>query len=299
MERAIREAFEQVDLNHEGVIQSSNLRAILSHAGALDAFPGDLLSALEANGELLSLATILQLCSNVDMFLEGQGPQLGQTQQHYSGEGSGPGSGGGAPLDESGDPRVVEFIATLSEYQAQCEMAGNYEEAARCLDQLARIRREEEGRRVQALRVRHVTERGAVVGAQAGQFGEFNASWDRYLSEYDAMATMFVKQLQARHLKALRKAQEELQAELVHKPVKFGREVLDWRAKEANLIKHHKYSDAARIKAVVEELERRERGRLDEERLVVFSQREARFRLHQKAELEALVTRIDTRRAGE
>jgi hypothetical protein len=74
--------------------------------------------------------------------------------------------------------------------------------------------------------------------------------------------------------------------------------VLDWRAKEANLVKHQKYSEAARIKAVVEELERRERARLDEERLVVFSQREARFRLLQKAELSALQKRIETRRAG-
>ena len=202
-------------------------------------------------------------------------------------------------MGEAADPRVLDFIGTLCEYQAQCEMAGNYDEAARCTDQLAKLRREEEGRRVQALKLRHATERTGAGSAQADQFAAFNASWDRYLTEYDAMAIMYVKQLQERHLKKLRAAQEELHAELVSKPVKFGREVLDWRAKEANLIKHHKYSDAARIKAVVEELERRERARMDEERLLVFSQREARYRLLQKAELSALVKRIDTRRAGE
>ena len=271
----------------------------------------------------------------VDAFLEAAGPQLWSTQAQAQQQ-----QQLGAPLDESADQRVVDFIATLAEYQGQCEVGGNYEEAARCTDQLRRLRAQEEARRVQALKARHVSERTAVSTAQVAQFRDFNSAWDRYLSEYDAMAVLYVKQLQARHLKKLRAHQEELHAELVHKPVKFGREVrrgwrtgcaalplpsalrcaalthlpaptpplsphapraaqvLDWRAKEANLVKHQKYSEAARIKAVVEELERRERARLDEERLVVFSQREARYRLLQKAELSALQKRIETRRAG-
>ena len=204
----------------------------------------------------------------------------------------------GPPLDEGPDHRVMDFLAVLQEYQLQCEQAGNYEEAARCSDQLVLLRAQEEGRRVQALKARHVAERASVATAQAQQFRDFNAQWDRYLSEYDAMATLYAQQMQEKHLAKLRAQQEALHTELVKKPVKFGREVLEWRSREAVLVKHHKYSEAARIKAVVEELERRERARIDEERLVVFSQREANFRAHQRAELEALLKRVETRRAG-
>ena len=204
----------------------------------------------------------------------------------------------GPPLDEGPDHRVMDFLAVLQEYQLQCEQAGNYEEAARCSDQLVLLRAQEEGRRVQALKARHVAERASVATAQAQQFRDFNAQWDRYLSEYDAMATLYAQQMQEKHLARLRAQQEALHTELVKKPVKFGREVLEWRSREAVLVKHHKYSEAARIKAVVEELERRERAKMDEERLVVFSQRESNFRAHQRAELEALLKRIETRRAG-
>lgn len=56
------------------------------------------------------------------------------------------------------------------------------------------------------------------------------------------------------------------------------------------------YAEAARIKAVADELERRERERMDEERLASFAQKEAKFRAQQAAELSALLKRIETRR---
>ena len=299
---ALLRAFSQQDPSGRGIIPTGVLRRVLEASGLLHVLSEELVGGIEAGGGEISLEQLVGLLNGagdtgqgVDAFLEAAGPQLFATQQQHGGGGGG---GGGAPLDESADQRVVEFIATLAEYQGQCEMGGNYEEAARCTDQLKKLRQQEETRRIQALKARHVAERRGVSDAQVGQFREFNGSWDRYLSEYDAMATLYIKQLQAKHLKKLRTHQEELHAELVHKPVRFGREVLEWRAKEANLVKHQKYSEATRIKAVVEELERRERERLDAERLVVFAQREARYRLLQKAELEALQKRIETRRAG-
>jgi len=62
------------------------------------------------------------------------------------------------------------------------------------------------------------------------------------------------------------------------------------------LVRYEKYGEAARIKAMADELERRERARIDEDRLVTFSQREAKFRAHQRAELEALLGRFNGRR---
>ena len=73
-------------------------------------------------------------------------------------------------------------------------------------------------------------------------------------------------------------------------------QVLEWRSREALLVKHGKYSEAARIKAMANELELRDRTRVDEERLQTFSQREIKFRTHQRAELEALLSRFNSRR---
>ena len=72
--------------------------------------------------------------------------------------------------------------------------------------------------------------------------------------------------------------------------------MLEWRAREALFVKQKKYGEAARIKAMCGELERRERARVDEERLSSFGQREAKHRAHQRAELSSLLTRINTRR---
>jgi hypothetical protein len=89
------------------------------------------------------------------------------------------------------------------------------------------------------------------------------------------MASMYVKQMQERHATKLRDFQENLHTELMKKPLKFKRELLDWRSREQMLAKQKKYSEAARIKGVADEHERRERARLDEERLSSFGQREA------------------------
>jgi hypothetical protein len=50
------------------------------------------------------------------------------------------------------------------------------------------------------------------------------------------------------------------------------------------------------VKRTADELEQREKGRIDEERLLIFQQKEAKFRSQQQAELAALLKRIECRR---
>jgi hypothetical protein len=175
-------------------------------------------------------------------------------------------------LDEDADPKVEEFLKVLEEYRTKCEGEGNYEEAARATDQLANLRKGEEGRRIKALKARHVGERQQVSSVHNKQYSDFNAAWDRFFAEYDAMATMYVNHMQERHGGRLREFQEQLHQELLKRPVKHGRELLEWRSREAMLVKQRKYGEAARIKAVADELERKERSRMDEERLASFAQ---------------------------
>lgn len=66
--------------------------------------------------------------------------------------------------------------------------------------------------------------------------------------------------------------------------------VLSW------LLRQKQYAEAQKIKRIADELERREREKIEEERLVQFQQREAKFRQQQQAELTALLKRIDGRR---
>lgn len=140
-------------------------------------------------------------------------------------------------MDDSADPRVTEFLKVLEEYRVKCEGEGNYEEASRCTDQLGAIRRAEEDRRLRALRAKHVQERQEAAAAHTVQYAQFNESWERYLAEYDAMAAVYVSQMSERHGGRVREFQAGLHAELVKKPVKAGREVLEWRNREAQLVK--------------------------------------------------------------
>lgn len=97
--------------------------------------------------------------------------------------------------DEGPDRKVEEFLRVLDEYRAKCEREGSYEEAGRATEQLSNIRRQEEARRVKAIRTRHTAERADVLAAHAAQFADFNAAWERYLAEFDAMAALYVAQM--------------------------------------------------------------------------------------------------------
>lgn len=60
--------------------------------------------------------------------------------------------------------------------------------------------------------------------------------------------------------------------------------------------RQRKYAEAQKIKRIADELEKRERMKMDEHRLKVFQQREQKFRQQQKQELASLLKRIDVRR---
>lgn len=191
---------------------------------------------------------------------------------------------------------MYEFIRILDEYRIKCEQEGNYLEAGRATQQLAQLRKQEERRQNKALRARHIAERQDVAVAHNMQFAEFNAAWDRYMAEFDQMAQMYIKQMTEKHAVKLREFQQALHQELMQKAPKFSRELLDWRKRQTLLAKQRKYAEAQKIKRIADELEKRERLKMDEQRLLVFKQREEKFQQQQQAELAALIKRIDGRR---
>lgn len=141
-------------------------------------------------------------------------------------------------LNEEGpDPKVEEFLRVLGDYRVKCEKDGNYAEAERAAAQFESVRKAEETRRIRALKTRHAVEKNDVLAAHARQFEEFNAAWSRYLTEFDSMAQLYVQQMKDRHDSKFQEFQMALHAELMARPIKFSRELLEWRGREITMVK--------------------------------------------------------------
>jgi hypothetical protein len=200
------------------------------------------------------------------------------------------------PPGEGPDAKVLEFLRILDEYRLKCEEEGNYMEAGRAAKQLDTLKQQEEKRQGKALKARQIAERQDVQIAHNMQYSEFNQAWDRYLEEYDQMAQMYIQQMTERHAVMLREFQENLHKELMSKPPKFSKELLDWRRRQHMLAKQKQYSEAQKIKRVADVMEERERQKMDAGHRDVFERREAKLRSKQAGELSALLKRIDGRR---
>lgn len=57
-----------------------------------------------------------------------------------------------------------------------------------------------------------------------------------------------------------------------------------------------KYADAQKLKRIADKAEQREREDMEQAQAVVFARREAKYRLQQQSELQALLKRIEGRR---
>lgn len=200
-----------------------------------------------------------------------------------------------API-EGPDPKVLEFLRILEEYRIKCEDEGNYLEAGRAHKQLAILRKQEEKRQQKAIKARQISERQDVQLAHNMQFHDFNQAWDKYMDEFDNMAKMYIQQMTERHSLVLLEFQNELREELSKKPPKWSKELLEQRRKQHINARNKNYAEAQRLKKVCDRTEELEREELEESVAIIFARREAKYRMHQQAELQALLKRIECRR---
>jgi hypothetical protein len=214
-----------------------------------------------------------------------------QQQQELAGGGT-----GGDRLRAGPDPKVMEFIAILEEYRLKCEEDGNYLEAQRADTQLTALRRQEFKRQSKSLKARQIAERQDVQIAHNMQFNDFNQAWDQYMEEYDRMAQAYVKQMTEKHTADLVAFQDKLQQEILERPPKFSKELIEWRRRQHRLAQQKSYTEAQKIKQIADEVEADERAKMSEELRAVFARKEAKLRQQQQAELAALLKRIDGRR---
>lgn len=199
-------------------------------------------------------------------------------------------------VEEGPDPKVLQFLMILEEYRVKCEEEGNYLEASRAFKQLGILRKQEEKRQQKVIQARHISERQDVQLAHNMQFQEFNKSWDKYLEEYDNMAQMYIQQMTERHALILLEYQKQLRQELAAKPPKWSKELMDQRRKQHINARNKNYVMAQKLKKISDMNELKERKEMEQNQAIVFAKREAKFRMQQQTELQALLKRIDCRR---
>jgi len=74
--------------------------------------------------------------------------------------------------------------------------------------------------------------------------------------------------------------------------MKFSKDLLDLRDREAKLVRMKRYDDAEKIKMKADLLEEFERNKLDAEMEAVIEKKEAKLRHNQQLALAALLKRI-------
>lgn len=283
---ALRAVFNVYDEDNSGCISTEHIPEILDKLGR-DASE-ELLNELDdytGDSSTISFEDFVSLIQN---------HVLRQQQQEQ--ELAGGVTGGGDRLRPGPDPKVMEFITILEEYRLKCEEDGNYLEAQRADSQLTALRRQEFKRQSKSLKARQIAERQDVQIAHNMQFNDFNQAWDQYMEEYDRMAQAYVKQMTEKHAGDLTAFQDKLQQEILERPPKFSKELIEWRRRQHRLAQQKSYAEAQKIKQIADEVEADERSKMNGELRGVFARKEAKLRQQQQAELAALLKRIDCRR---
>ena len=149
---------------------------------------------------------------------------------------------------EGSDPKVIEFLRILEEYRIKCEEEGNYLEAGRAFKQVGVLRQQEEKRQQKVIQARQISERQDVQLAHNMQFSEFNKQWDKYMSEYDQMAQIYIQQMTERHAIVLLEFQKHLRQQLASKPPRWSKELIDQRRQQHINARNKNYAVAQKLK---------------------------------------------------
>jgi len=194
------------------------------------------------------------------------------------------------------DPRAMQFLRVLEEYRIKCESDGNYLEAERAQGQLEILQAQEEKRQQQVIRASMMKEMLKIQAAHNKQYEEFNKQWNKSMADFDETAQSYVVEMKKNHKEKLVIFQESLQKEMLSKPPKWSRELLEWRKRQHILAGQKNYAEAQKIKAISDALENKERGSMNTSYAGSFAKKEANFRQQQVAEIKALLKRIEVRR---
>ena len=97
------------------------------------------------------------------------------------------------------------------------------------------------------------------------------------MSDYEATAYLSLEKLKEKYMLEFQQFQEKIRKELRQK-MKFSKDLLELRDREAKLVRMKRYDEAERIKMKADLLEEFERNKLEAEMQAVIEKKEAKLR---------------------
>lgn len=111
------------------------------------------------------------------------------------------------------------------------------------------------------------------------------------MSDYEATAYLSLEKLKEKHLLEFQQFSDKITKDL-KKKMKFSKDLIELRDKEAKLVKMKRYEEAEKIKMKADLLEQFERNKMDSEMQAVIEKKEAKLKHKQQLALAALLKRI-------
>lgn len=111
------------------------------------------------------------------------------------------------------------------------------------------------------------------------------------MSDYEATAYLSLEKLKEKHLLEFQQFSDNINKEL-RKKMKFSRDLLELRDKEAKLVKMKRYEEAEKIKMKADLLEEFERNKMESEMQAIIEKKESKLKHKQQLALAALLKRI-------
>lgn len=186
---------------------------------------------------------------------------------------------------------IAKLIRLLEEHRLKCQEEGNYVEADLCARKLDILRRKEESRRKDALKIRQRTEKSRLEDANSNMVCQFNVMWGKEVEQFEAQSQELESSMRERHALEFREFQRALESEPKKHP-KFSRELLNLRKIQETLAKQKEYTEAHKVKVRADAMEDWELKKLEHDDQTHVDKRLQQFRHQQAQEYAALHKRL-------
>lgn len=259
----LRDIFDLFDKEKHGRIDIRDLEAIMT---SLQRDPAEA-RALHGEGPV-SFDQFIGLMQQVENKIlnsgghEEQKNDLAAQRALLQSGGSNPGAPNKGVISITPDSKVLDFLRLLEEYRRKCEEEGNYAEARKAASKFEELLKKEIARQRNNIRAAQEHELANIEAAQKAQFVEFSQAWDHYMSDYEATAYLSLEKLKEKHMLEFEQFQDKIRSELKAR-MKYSKDLLELRDKEAKLVKVKRYEEAERVKMKADLLEEFERSKLE------------------------------------
>ncbi|CDW89445.1 ca2+-binding protein (ef-hand superfamily) [Stylonychia lemnae] len=282
----LRDIFDLFDKDHSGKIEMKDLEAIMTSLQRDPNEAKEMLRSVDPNhDDAITFEEFLQMMQQVENKIVKSDPN-NQRRREYQRSSSQKGV-----IQISPDSKVLDFLRLLEEYRRKCEDDGNYAEAKKARSKFDELLKKETVRQKNNIRAAQEHELQNIEAAQKAQFLEFSQAWDNYMSDYEATAYLSLEKLKEKHMLEFQQFQEKIRKELRAK-MKFSKDLLELRDKEAKLVKMKRYEEAEKVKMKADLLEEFERNKLEAEMQAIVEKKESKLRHTQQLALAALLKRI-------